>query len=552
MIKADLIIYNGSVLTLDNEGTNGNSLTSHKGRITGIWPDVKPPEELITRSEEVQEIDLNGATILPGFIDTHNHLLMYSQNKRQVDCSSPLHKNISDLKKSIAKVVSDKEAGEWILGYGYDDTLLAEKRHPTKEDLDAVSTEHPIFIRHISGHLAVANTTALNIAGLNKETPKPDGGHFGKDVNGELTGVLYEPGAMDKVFEHVPVPSTEELVELIGEGAVDYMAQGITTNTDAGVGLFLLEREFDAHILAMQEKENPMKMRFMVLSYLLEKGGVFGEHTAAQLDKEIQDKTNGKAKLDSAKLFQDGSIQGLTGALRKPYYCDDKLYGDLIFTQEQLNDYVLDFHERGFRVATHGNGDNAIGSVIEAYEYAIKNGEKRDHRHRIEHVQTALKEDLEKMKSLEIAASFFINHVYYWGDRHRDIFLGPDRATRMNPLKDAKDLDMLYTLHSDCPITPISPLFSVWAAVNRVTRDGEVLGESQKIDVETALKSMTIYGAELNFEEDEVGSIEVGKAADFVVLAENPMTIDPMQIKDIQVQMTIVDGEIVYSTLTGS
>jgi len=164
-------------------------------------------------------------------------------------------------------------------------------------------------------------------------------------------------------------------------------------------------------------------------------------------------------------------------------------------------------------------------------------------------VQTALKEDLEKMKSLEIAASFFINHVYYWGDRHRDIFLGPDRATRMNPLKDAKDLDMLYTLHSDCPITPISPLFSVWAAVNRVTRDGEVLGESQKIDVETALKSMTIYGAELNFEEDEVGSIEVGKAADFVVLAENPMTIDPMQIKDIQVQMTIVDGEIVYSII---
>jgi len=549
MVKADLIIKNGSVLTLDNKSTNGGSLTVYKGRITGIWSEHIPPEESIMRTENAKEIDLNGATILPGFIDTHNHLLMYSQYKKQVECTSPLHKSIADLQKSIAAATEEKGKGEWILGYGYDDTLLEEKRHPTKDDLDAISTDHPIFIRHISGHLAVTNSVALKIAKLTKDTPKPDGGHLGKDEHGELTGVLYEPGAMDLVFEHVPVPSTDELVQLIRDAVVDYTSQGITTNTDAGVGLYLMEREFDAHIKAVQEQANPMKMRYMILNHLLTNDGPFSQYTADELDKEIQEKTNGKAKLDSAKLFQDGSIQGLTGALRKPYYCDDNLYGDLIFLQEQLNNYVLDFHERGFRVATHGNGDRAIGSVIEAYEFAIKNGEKRDHRHRIEHVQTASKEDLEKMDSLDIAASFFINHVYYWGDRHRDIFLGPDRAERMNPLKDAMELDMLYTLHSDCPITPISPLFSVWAAVNRVTRNGEVLGESQKIDVETALKSMTIYGAQLNFEEDEVGSIEVGKAADFVVLKENPLTVDPMHIKDIKVLMTIVDGEVVYKEL---
>lgn len=494
-----------------------------------------------------QEFDLKGATLLPGFIDTHNHILMYAQYKRQVDCTSPRNESIADMQASVAQFTGKTEKGDWVLGFGYDDTLLLEKRHPTKQDLDVVSTEHPIFIRHISGHLAVANTAALRLAGVNENTPQPEGGHIGKDEAGELTGVLYEPGAMDLVFQHIPIPQADELVQLLKEAAIDYTSQGITTNTDAGVGLLLGEREFDVHIRAVNEKANPMKMRFMVLNHLLSGNGAFSTYTAEELDREIQGRTGGKAKLDSAKLFQDGSIQGLTGALREPYSCDEQLYGELIFDQEKLNEFALDFHNRGFRIATHGNGDRAIGSVIEAYEYAIKNGVERDHRHRIEHVQTASKHDLETMRELDIAASFFINHVYYWGDRHRDIFLGHERAQRINPLKEADELDMLFTLHSDCPITPISPLFSVWAAVNRVTRNGEILGPDQKIDVETALKSMTIYGARLNFEEDEMGSVEVGKAADFAVLAEDPTNVDPMHIKDIEVLATVIDGEVVYS-----
>lgn len=547
MIQADGIIKNANIITLDDKGTRGASLAVYKGRITGIWPESTPPSNEIERMDGMKEIDANGATLIPGFIDTHNHILLYGQYKQQADCTSPRNETIADLQKSVAQFTKEKEKGEWILGFGYDDTLLLEKRHPTKHDLDAVSTDHPIFIRHISGHLAVVNSVALRLAGLDKDTSQPEGGHLGKDESGELTGVLYEPGAMNLVYQHIPLPSTDELVQLLKEAAVDYTAQGITTNTDAGVGLLLGEKELDVHIAAVNEKAIPMKMRYMVLNHLLTEDGPFSSFTAEELDQKIQERTNGKAKLDSAKLFQDGSIQGLTGALREPYSCDDQLYGELIFDQEKLNEFALDFHNRGFRIATHGNGDRAIGSVIEAYEYAIKNGEKRDHRHRIEHVQTASVQDLETMRELDIAASFFINHVYYWGDRHRDIFLGPERARRINPLKEAKELDMLYTLHSDCPITPISPLFSVWAAVNRVTRNGEILGPDQKLDVETALKTMTIYGAQLNFEEDEMGSIEVGKAADFALLAEDPTKVDPMHIKDIEVLATIIDGEVIYS-----
>lgn len=170
----------------------------------------------------------------------------------------------------------------------------------------------------------------------------------------------------------------------------------------------------------------------------------------------------------------------------------------------------------------------------------------KDHRHRIEHAQTASEADLTMMQKLGVQSSFFINHIYYFGDRHKQLFLGEEHARQMNPLKTATEKGIQFTLLSNCPITPISPLFSIWAAVNRVTLGGEVLGEEERCDILTALKSMTIYGAKLNFEEAEAGSIEVGKRADFVVLNENPLTIDPMQIKDIHVLATYVDGEVVY------
>src|SRR5699024_3292558 len=298
---------------------------------------------------------------------------------------------------------------------------------------------------------------------------------------------------------------------------------------------------------AVKKGLNPIRMRFMVLHHLLNKDGYLKDYTAEQLDTYIQNQTDKRACLDSAKFFQDGSIQGLTGALREPYYCEPELSGELLNEQQDLNKAVLELHNKGYRIATHGNGDRAIGSIIGAYENALSEKPISDHRHRIEHVQTATINDLDKIKELDIAASFFINHVYYWGDRHKRLFLGPERAAKMNRLAEAVSKDILYTLHSDCPITPISPLFSVWIAVNRITREGDVLGEKQTISVEEALRSMTIYGAKLNFEDGITGSIETGKRADFAVLDTDPITIDPRNIKDIQVEATIIGGKVAYN-----
>lgn len=545
MDKADLVIINANVLTLDQDNRRAGSIAVTNGHITGIWKESEPPRKSVNITTETEVINLKGNTLIPGFIDTHNHILGYSQSRLLVDCSSPLNQNIDDVKRKIRHKAAQIPNGEWVRGQGYDDTLLVDVRHPTRDDLDNAAPSHPVFIQHTSGHLGVANSMALEMAGIKDDISDPQGGYYGRDGSGRLNGVIYEMAAMAPIMAVTPVPIEEELIDGLGEAAKEYLAQGITTNTDAAVG-GMLGDDLNIHLKAAEKGINPMRTQLMIMHNLLREDGVFSGYTADQLDQELRERSNNRARLDSIKMFQDGSIQGLTAALRKPYYCDGDIFGGLYHDQKILNKEIMDLHNRGFRIAVHGNGDRAIGSIIDAYDNALAGTPRADHRHRIEHVQSATLEDLNKMKRLKIAGSFFINHVYYWGDRHEQIFLGPERARRINPLADAVERDLLFTLHSDCPITPISPLFSVWAAVNRITREGNILGSEQCIDVTTALKSMTIYGARLSFDEKKSGSIELGKRADFAVLEADPTRVDPQEIKDISVQATIIDGKVVY------
>lgn len=547
MRETDFIIKNANILTMDEDIWRAGSLAVTDGRISGIWNEAEPPQNGINETEETETIDLEGYTLMPGFIDTHNHILMYAQQRNQANCSTPPNKNIDEVLDRIRLKVREISEGKWVQGYGYDDTLLEEQRHPTRWELDKVSPNHPVFVNHISGHLAVVNSKAIELAQVDEKTPDPEGGYLGRDSDGEINGVLYEKPAMNLIQAMIPKPTVEELITLLGEGARDYLSEGITTNSDAAVGISFDEMELDAHLKAAEQGINPMYSQLLIMHTLLGKGGKFDGYTANQLDQEIQERSNGKARLDSAKMFQDGSIQGLTGALRQPYYNAPDVVGDLFHDQQDFNDEILDLHKRDFRIAIHGNGDKAIGSILEGYNYALDQAPKQDHRHRIEHVQTATNQDLDRMKHLGVAGSVFINHVYYWGDRHEKLFLGPERARRISPLADIVERNLLYVLHSDCPITPISPLFSIWAAVNRVTREGNTLGPEQRIDINEALKTMTIYGAKFIFDEENSGSIELGKRADFALLDADPTKIDPMKIKDIMVLKTFIDGKEVFS-----
>ena len=251
-------------------------------------------------------------------------------------------------------------------------------------------------------------------------------------------------------------------------------------------------------------------------------------------------------KLGCVKLFQDGSIQALTAALSEGYLNQPDLKGDLIQSQGALNDLVEKYHRAGLQIAVHANGDRAIESVLQAFESAQHLHPRSDHRHMLIHCQLASDDHIRRMKQLAVIPSYFVNHVYYWGDRHRSLFLGTERAQRIDPLGSSLKAGLMFSLHSDLPVTPVDPIFSIHNAVNRTTRDGELLGPAERISVFEALKAYTINAAYCSFEEGIKGSIEEGKLADFAVLSENPLTVASEAIKDIRVEATTVGGRLVY------
>jgi predicted amidohydrolase YtcJ len=257
-----------------------------------------------------------------------------------------------------------------------------------------------------------------------------------------------------------------------------------------------------------------------------------------------------QVRATGVKLFQDGSLQGFTGFLTAPYQTQPAGKSDYVGyparPRERLVESVRKYHRAGYQIAIHGNGDAAIDDILYAFRVVQQEMPRSDARHRIEHCQTPREDQLAAMKELGITPSFFVGHVYYWGDRHRDIFLGAERAAQISPLASALRHGLRFTVHNDTPVTPVNPLLLVWCSVNRLTKDGQVLGPEQRIGVFEALRAVTGDAAWQNFEEKTKGTIEPGKLADFVVLAENPLTVQSERLKDLEILQTIVGGQTVY------
>jgi predicted amidohydrolase YtcJ len=259
-------------------------------------------------------------------------------------------------------------------------------------------------------------------------------------------------------------------------------------------------------------------------------------------------------RVGGVKLSLDGSPQGKTAYLAEAYHVappgkDENYRGYPTMKQEEINQYLELFYDRGWQTLVHANGDAAAQQMINGVSLAAKKHGLKDRRTTMIHAQTVRDDQLELMQNLQIIPSFFVSHTYFWGDWHRDSVLGERRAARISPVKTAVDRRMVYTLHNDAPIVPPDMLGLIWSAVNRVTRSGEVLGPEQRVSVLDALKGVTLHAAYQNFEENIKGSIEPGKWADLVILSNNPLRVDPMTIKDIRVLETIKEGRRVYPTL---
>ncbi len=538
-VFAKTTIYtNGSIITMGTHNSVVEAMVVRQGKILGVGN-----SDALSRryGRGASVVDLEGKTIVPGFIDAHSHFPAsgaFIQGHLADLNSLPIGdvQNIEQILEKLRAQAERKKPGQWLLGMGYDDTLLPENRHPTKEELDQVSTEHPIWIYHISGHLGVANSLGLAMAGIDKDTPNPGGGVIDHDpVTGELTGLLEENA---KVFMDGVVQKTDiwTAYQIAIAASKQYLAAGVTTAQSGH------HDTLKTMAMMLMGNLNLLPLRLVVWT-----NSDVGDKRAEGRFNNFFTRIFRKSwvSLGAVKLVADGSIQGFTGHLTEPYasdfHGDSEWRGYPTLPRDELVEQVSKYHKAGLQVAIHGNGDAAIDDIIYAYRIAQKNHYREDARPLIVHSQMAREDQLDAMAELNMMPTFFGLHTYYWGDRHRDTFIGPERAERISPARSAQERGIRFSLHSDTPIVPMNPLLMVWNAVNRITSSGKVLGEKQTISVMAALRAVTIDAAWQVFEAKSRGSLEKGKLADFVVLSENPLE-NPKTIDRIQVMETYIGG----------
>ncbi|SDQ74008.1 hypothetical protein SAMN04489765_1654 [Tsukamurella pulmonis] len=529
--SGDLLLTAESVHTMDRTQPVAEAVLVRGDRViaTGTRKEV---ESLASPSSD--RIDLPGATLIPGLIESHVHPVYTGLTQDWVDCRSPLRGSIADIQAGLRERLS---APGWVRGWGYDDTLIAEGRHPTRDELDAVSMDRPVILQHISAHFLVANTVALAAAGVTESSIAEDDPRFPRGEDGRLTGLAWEIDAVSKIVAAVPPLAPGDVRDALLASLRLARSRGITTLHDLGVGLMAGAEELAAY----RELAATGGLPVHVVGFLC--GDLALPAIAdGSVRFEAGGSADGRFRLAGAKFWSDGSIQGLSAALRIPYMCDPGHCGDLLHPQEVLDDMVARVHLAGGQAAVHANGDAAVRATITALARAQRLDGRRA-RHRIEHCQVTLPDDLDAIVREELGVSFFANHVYYWGDRHRDRFLGAERAREMDPLARADGLGIRFGLHSDCPITPMDPLHTIRTASTRLTSGGDVLGAAQRISPDRAVQAMTLDSAYLVHDEHEVGCLAPGRRADLVVLdAPIDSLGDPSAAMPQPVQV-MVDGE---------
>ena len=502
-------------------------------------------DQIISQDSIIKDneaLDLEEKWITPGFIDTHSHPTAYGTTKTMVDCSANKISNIDELIQQFKVQKENLYKKGWVMGFGYNEKSLEEQRHPNRFDLDKISEDIAICVMHYSGHMATVNTKALEYMGVSLDDPDPEGGYYERDQHGKVNGVLIEIPATAKLQRVLPEAKPEDTIYTMNLAVDDYVKSGITSTSDLLIG----SRGYIDYegVLKFLESPQRIRTRWMLSHELLEQNHNLKNIHANEIEEKLNNISNGMGHLGGVKCFSDGSIQLQTASIRNKYLDGSEAPAPLM-SNNKLIDIFKHFQKLGFNIVTHANGDFAAKSVINAYK-ATADYKKTPLLNRIEHLQTVTQDDIKEMAEHNIGGSFFINHVYYFGDLHRDVFLGEDKAQNLDPLRWAEDAHMTFTIHTDAPVTPISPLESIQIAVNRITKNGKVLGETQCLTRSEAYKKMTIDAAKLNNTDDYEGAIKKGNVADFVILNKNPLDTNVV-LNDDLIEMTICNSEVVYS-----
>ncbi len=535
---ADIVYVGEHILTFDPALPRARSLAVSGEQILCVAVDEACKRHVAPNTRVVA---LGARALLPGFIDAHGHVTGLARNVDHANLSAPPVGPVSDiaqLQDALRAHIAAKPPapGAWIAGWGYDDSLLTEQRHPTRDELDAVSREVPIAIVHVSGHLAVANSAALAAVGISAETLEPPGGHIRRRAgSNEPDGVL-EEAALFAVLGKSPLAAAVTSEQLAR--ALDvYASFGFTTVQDGASG------PGDIAALTRFALESSPQLDVVYFPIVRDPAQPLPE---ARL-REYQN----RVAWGGMKLLLDGSPQGKTAFLREPYHVPPPgqppgYRGYPISPQSFVDAALARFLPAGIPVIAHANGDAAEDMLIEAVTKALALAPGVDHRTVMIHAQTLREDQLDRMRELGMIPSFFSAHPYYWGDWHRDSVLGPERAARISPTRSALARGIPFTIHNDAPVVPPDALRLLWVTTNRLTRSGKVLGAEQRISIEDALRALTVNGAHQYFEEKRKGTLAVGKQADLVVLSEDPLALAPPKLLDLRVEETVSRGRVVF------
>lgn len=532
-MAADYVFVNGEVVTVNPDDGVAEAVAVEGGKVLAVGT----TEGILSlRGPHTRVVDLNGNSLLPGFIDSHLHMLLYGTNRLGVDCKNDVGR-IDEIVDRLAEQASATPEGEWVRGWGYNDQKLSEGRHPTREDLDRVSTDHPIIAGRTCGHISAINSKALELLGITRETPDPDGGKIERDGAGEPTGVLKETAHMSAFQESRYSP--EQMVEAMGIANDDFVRLGITSVHDAGgYGPEQMRAMYGA------VASGSVKVRVYAMVCSLSRSEEFVEKmVAAGLVTGVGDE---RFRVGPAKIFTDGSSSGPTCATREPYASDPDDSGILYYSQEEIDDILGSAHAAGFQITAHAIGDRAVEMVMNCIEKALKKYPREDHRHRVEHAGMVPPDLMQRMQDLGIVPIPNPAFFYEFGEGYEKNY--GERVEHMFPLADYAERGIVAASGSDAPVTVPDPMRGIYCAVTRKTGSGEGVGLSQRTTLVHAIRSFTLNGAYASFEEDRKGSIEPGKLADLIVLDGPILETSPEDLLTMSPILTMIGGEVVFES----
>ena len=534
-----LMFTGGTILTVDADFSEAEAIAIRGNRIIAVG---SPTEVRAAVGPKVKTVDLAGKTMLPGFIDAHTHVIAGAVVDAVMEyVGMAKFGTVAAVLDHIAARAAATPAGEWLVFRNFDPAVQQGLDALTFNELDAISTDHPIFVLNASGHLAYANSKAFAVAGVPADVENPPGAEFVRDADGNLTGIMKNNVAYSKIMNAYPALANADPIESLIGLLSKWSRHGLTTVSELSFG-GLSQSPADMQIMMAAAESGRLAARIRAYPF-------YTVGAAAWDAAGVKPGTgNALARVAGYKLVADGSNQGYTGLQREPYLDSDNR-GLAYVSADELREAALDRAAKGWQLAIHGNGDAGIDNILDACEALRDAGiDMSTVRARIEHCSILHDEQIARMKQLGVSASFLIGHVHYWGVAMRDEVFGEEKAQLLDRCRSCEQAGVGFTVHSDFMVTDPVPLHMIEMAVTRRTwkEPDYVLAPQERVPVETAIRAVTSEAAWQLFSEHEVGTLEAGKLADFVVLDKDPRAVDPDRIKDIRVLETWLDGENVF------